>query len=370
MPEPLVLAFHNSDIIKFKKCRRAWDITSDLRQGLKPIVQPQPLSFGTAVHAGFQTYYEPATWDLTKDPVKRQLIIENAITAFKDEVKSAKDRYLQLSGQPSLEEVMLDKYYQDLDLGEGMLRHYFDYVYKHNMDRFTPVAVELGFQVDLWTPEEIATMFPKLPQGTRVVFKGRIDLLLLDEWGEYWIWDHKTTARLKDTMPFLELDEQLGSYNWALQIKNGIKIAGNIYSETLKAYPKPLTLNKSRRLGCLYSVSKSTASTTYEIALAQLKEAGEDLEPYKEFLHWLKEEGPQFVQRTPVYRNQHELADIGNRIRMEVQDMLNDPHIYPNPDMFKCGYCESRQVCIAMNDGSDVDFITKEYFIKEKRTNA
>src|SRR6185295_16380323 len=137
-------------------------------------------------------------------------------------------------------------------------------------------------------------------RSVRIVYRGRLDMLAQDEWGEHWIYDWKTTARMDKLMSFLEVDEQLPSYNWALQNMLGIKIAGNMYAEIYKAYPQPLPENKVVRLGRRFSVNKQNP-TSYDIVVKQLTEAGESLALYEDYLHFLEVEGLEYVKRTTMY---------------------------------------------------------------------
>ena len=365
----LVIAIHTSDRLSFKRCRRRWDVLSDIRRGLKPYEAPRPLDFGTAIHKAMEVFYDPETWDLTLDEATRPLIVENAVKAFVDSMASIKARYLRLSGKEGLEPEQREEYEEDLDLGTGMLRHYFQYVWERKLDRFTPIATEVDFEIDIFTPEEIVEYFPHLPEGTRIVYRGRIDQIVKDMLGQIWQWDHKTTARMRDQQGHLELDEQMGSYNWAMW-RLGIQVTGNIYAEIYKNYPKPLEENKTLRLGRRFSVNKQQP-TSYDMAKAQLEAEGEDLELYEDFLHYLRADGQVYVRRTEVRRNLHELQEMERRIKDEVRDML-DPNlrIYPNPSPFSCDHCPVRQVCLAMNDGSDYQWILDTYFTQEKRNNA
>lgn len=356
-----VIAVHTSDRIAYKKCRRQWDIISDTRQGRKPIETPQPLDFGQAFHAGFAIFYDPKTWHMTLDD-RRPIMVAAAISEAKRTMIGQKARFLMLTGADALEDDKQEEFVKDLDLIEGMFLHYFDYVKRHNMDRFTPVAVELGFEVELDT----------LPDGTRVVYRGRLDCLVKDEWDEYWVYDWKTASQwgFEASIEYLELDEQMGSYNWAVELMLGIKIAGSMYAQVKKAYPQPLPMLARQRMGCNFSTNKQNP-TSYDIALKQLTEAGEPLEPYVDYLNYLKAEGVEYVKRVPVHRNRHELEEMGERIRAETADML-DPYlrVYPSPDPFKCKYCPVRPVCIGMNDGSDIEYLLNTYTVKEERTNA
>jgi hypothetical protein len=365
-----VIKIHTSDRLSFKRCRRRWTWLSDLRTAIKPIEQPRPLSFGTAFHTAMQYYYNPDTWAKVLDPATRPIIIEGAIMAGLEEIKAAKKRYLRLTGMEALDDEDQTKYLEDLELLEGMCRNYFDVVSKKALDEFTPVAVEIGFEVRIYTDEEEQLWFPWLPQGVHIVYCGRVDLLMHDRKGLYWIWDHKSTARMRDNMTALELDEQLGSYNWALEYMLGIAIEGNMYAEIHKSFPQPLPENKHVRLGRRFSIAKNQ-STSYEVAKAQLEAEGEPLELYADFLNWLKVEGTTYVRRTAVRRNRHELMEMHERIKMEVRDMLNpDLLIYPSPSPFSCDNCPCRMPCLATNDGSDPQWILDTYFVKEKRSNA
>jgi hypothetical protein len=341
--------------------------------GRKPIEAPRPLEFGQASHAGFAAFYQPATWEMTLDD-RRPLMVAAAVAAFKQSMISTKARFLELTGADALEDKAQEEFLEDMDLGPGMLMHYFDYVQRHNLDRFRPITVEASFEVDIFTPAEIAYYFPELlaahPEGVRIVYRGRLDALVEDEWGEYWIVDWKTTARMRDNMAFLEVDEQLPSYNWAMEHILGIKIAGNMYAEIYKAYPQLLPENKVVRLGRRFSVNKQNP-TSHDIVVAQLTAEGEPLELYEDYLNFLLAEGITYVRRTPMHRNRHELREMGERIKMEVREQLNpDLLIYPSPSPFKCDGCPVRPVCIGMNDGSDVQYILNTYTTKEMRTNA
>lgn len=376
-----IIPIHTSDIIGFKKCRRRWDMLSDLRMGRKPIEAPRPLDFGQAFHAGMAVFYDPKTWAMTLDE-RRPIMVAAAVTAFKNTLKGQKQRYLRLMNAEALEDDAQTEYLEDLKLGEDMLAHYFDYVASHGLDDFEPLAVELGFEVALYGPDQVAKRFRRVHQealaegysGAMIVYRGRVDALVKDTHGRVWVVDWKTTVRL-EPMANLELDEQLGSYNWALELQLGIKIAGNIYAEIYKGAPAPPARLKNARLGRIFSTSK-TQTTSYDLMMASLEEAHEPVELYEDYLTFLKHEGLQYVRRTETARNRHELAEMDRRILNEAADMLRDDlYIYPSPDLyatgaFSCRSCPVKAVCIGMNDGSDWEDILNTYTTKETRTNG
>jgi hypothetical protein len=330
-----VIPIHTSDRITFKQCRRKWDLSSRIRQNLKPKQPAKALEFGTAIHAALEVYYEPQLWR-----ADREVVQQCTLARFIEVTKEHKAARGELS-----EEDRID--FEDrMDLGLGMLRHYFQWAPAH--DKFIPVLVEAKFEVPI--------------TGHDAMYRGRMDLLIEDFDDRYWIVDHKTTARMEDELPFLELDEQCGSYAWAMQEQLGIKVAGVIYNELFKGYPQPPAMNNSQRQGRWFSVNRQQ-NTSYEMVMQTLTEANEPIQLYTDYLNFLQADGKTYFKRTQVHRSQEELENLGKQISMETSDML-DPQIriYPNPNKFSCRFCDYRLPCMAINDGSDVEWILKENY--------
>lgn len=343
-----------SDRLSFKGCRRRWNWVSDNREGWKPISIAPALAFGSDIHIGLETYYEPTTWS-----VPREQILPLTISAFLTSMKDRKLLYLKTTKRESLDDAEQEEYLETQELGKGMLTGYAKWAPKH--DDFKVVATELKFEVPLFTYYDIDCVKEEL----EVIYQGQIDLLVQDSDGRYWIVDHKTTSRWEDNMAFLEMDEQMGSYQWALQEALGIKIAGSIYNELYKAYPKPLEPLSRSYKGRRFSTDQRHP-TSYEIAKRQLSEAGEDLSLYQDYLNNLKEIGDgRYFRRQQIHRTQAELRNLADNIRDEVMDML-DPNLrcYPSPGRFTCGGCAFREPCMAMNEGRDYEWILNEQFIK------
>jgi hypothetical protein len=358
---------HTSDRLSFKGCRERWNFLSDIRMGYKPIETPRPFEFGSAFHSAMQWRYNPPTWHLRKTPH----LLEGSIQAFRNSMADSKKRYLRLKQMEALDPEDQEKYLVDLDLGEGMLRHYFEWVELKGFDDYiTPIGVEIGFSVPIFDSlEEQDDLLPHM-RGFVIVYRGRIDLIVIDQDGRLWILDHKTASRFRDNLGHLEMDEQLGSYNWGFERQTGRAVAGNIYSEVYKAYPVPPTENSTVRLGRRFSVNKNQA-TSYEVYKQHLIANNEPLELYEDFLNYLKLEAHPYVRRTQVHRSQTELRLLHERIKAETLDMF-DPglRIYPHPGPFKCEWCPMRPPCLAKMEGQDFQWILDTNYVKEKRTNA
>jgi hypothetical protein len=156
----------------------------------------------------------------------------------------------------------------------------------------------------------------------------------------------------------------MGSYQWALEQQLGIPIAGSVYNELYKGMPQPPAMNKVQRQGRWFSVNKMQ-DTSYALYLQTLLEYNEPIELYKDILEHLRVSGKQWFRRTQIHRSPNEMRELGERITMEAQDMI-DPNIklYPNPSRFSCKWCPFRTPCIMMNDGSDVEWILNEQYVK------
>lgn len=356
-----------SDRGQFKGCRQAWDWGSKIRQNYEWKGVPSYLEFGTAIHMGAQIYYEPSTWTMD-----RQVIEGLAVVGFVDNYKAARTAYLRHANRESLDDLMQEEWEKQLELGKGMLHGYFEYA--KNNDRFTPRFVEVEFEVPIPVPPGLV-----LPpgfenrdghlwfQGEQVWYQGRIDLMVEDPDGHLWLVDHKTAGQMReDVLTFLELDEQMGSYCWAIQEMLGVRVAGAIYNELYKGVPEPPPENKTLRLGRMYSVSKSQ-DTSYELYKATVSEGDSKAYAqglYDDILQYFKAEGNKYFRRTQVHRSPTELKNLGYRICLEAIDMLNDPLIYPNPTRFRCGNCVFRGPCLAKNDGSDFQWMLNDMYTK------
>lgn len=328
-----------------------------MHRNLVPLRGAKPLEFGTDWHEGMAVLYDPATWSLVMSLKTRKAILESVRQTFIQANAKHRAKYADDTGYVNID-VEAD-FKEREELGLGMLDAYFDW--QIGIDEFTPTHVEIDFEVPILTPD--GGEYHCECHGWPVVYQGRIDSIVQDKFGWYWILEHKTAAQMGPT-EHLQLDEQTGSYSWALMQMLGLRVQGVIYNQAVKKVPHaPLELLRPQK-GRNYSVNKQQ-DTTYEIAVSTLSKAGEDLThpDYVNFLEYLKLQGNKFFRRTQVHRNLHELEDQGKRIFWEARDMLNPDTVpYPNPSQFHCMWCAFRQPCIAMNDGSDYEFLLEEEY--------
>jgi hypothetical protein len=381
----LVHETHTSERRAFRGCRRRWHWI--FRESYYPRITAKPLEFGAAYHEGMEVFYNPETWDWPRD-VRTAL----AIKAFVDKCHSQKVKTLEASGQYSLDEEVEEDYCERVELGKGMIDYYCNQISPREDKGWKPVRVEVEFIVDIphpetgetiwctcdvcwekWikkqckgsTPEE-ATRDRSHWKGLPVVYAGRLDVLAQDEYGGLWIIDWKTARSIPEKYQFLYLDDQVGSYPWALR-RLGLNVQGFIYHAQRKGFPQPPKMNKQRRLGCWYSVNKNQ-DVDYETYLATIQEHDHDAWKdghYDEMLRFLKEEGIVYFARHQIHKTDEELAEIERNIGLEALDMINpDLRIYPSPGRFACDFCAFQAPCIEMNARGDYQYALDTMFEK------
>lgn len=388
----LVHEIHTSERRSFRACRRRWDWL--FHQSYYPKVTAKPLEFGVAYHAAMEVLYNPDTWGWDRD-----VLLASALKKFVDTCEAQKAKALLETGHLYLDGEVEEDYEERVELGKGMIKYYWQHVAPKVDIGWKPVKVEIGFMVpiinpdtgeDLWCTCDLCFekwwkyVEEKMPaeekkfatkegeragfEGLPVVYAGRLDMLAQDEKGNYWIFDWKTARSIAENYEFLYLDDQIGSYVWALS-KIGIHVKGFVYHEQRKGYPLPPKQNKQRRLGCLFSVAKNQ-DTDYDFYLRTVME--QDKEAYEsgcydDMLAFLKEEGIVYFDRHMIPKSYEELREIELNIGHEAMDMLNESlRIYPSPGRFGCNFCAFRQPCMEKNARGDYMYALETMFEKRE----
>ena len=353
-----------------------------------PKVTPPPLEFGVAFHSAMEEFYNPQLWH--HDNIVRQGL---ALVRFKQVCDQQLKEYTRLNGEPEIS--VLDEYKERVVLGLNMIRYYTAHVSPFTDVGFTPIEVEVAFEVPITSPEgeqlyckctecwgKWTSFLVKRDNGTinvdhdkweglPVTYGGRLDMLAKDELGRYWIYDWKTTSRILDEdaeASFLSLDDQISSYVWALRFL-GLPVAGFVYVEIKKAYPTtPKELSRIIK-GRRFSTDKQMMTTVdvYRNFVAEHDSLAYAEGVYDEYLGWLKREGPKFHQRHQIHKNDHEIDEVAKNIWLEAQDILGNPRIYPQPGRFSCTTCLYRQPCIGQNQGEDYRYTLETLFEKREK---
>lgn len=195
-----------SDRQAFKRCRRAWDLGSRLRQAWEPDSPPPEADVAAAVRAALAVWYFPGMWAW-----ERAIVRPLALEAYHRLAAG----WPSTAGGPAAE-------------GERLLGRYFDWA--PTVDRFTPLRVESDFQVAIPDPADPVRALVAT-DGSAVHYAGRIQLLVADEADARWLVVHRVGPGWA-APDELVLDERgaAGCWAWA-QCFLGNEITGVIYNE-------------------------------------------------------------------------------------------------------------------------------------------
>lgn len=372
---------HVSELRSYRGCRlrHHWLFT----ENRQPIVTATPLEFGVAFHRAMEVMYDPKTWHLDK-----YALGVRAETAFIEKCKEQRANFLRLTDKYGLSDEEEKNYEESIALGVSMIQAYArNYLPQGEL---TPIAVEAKFAVPV-TDEQGNQLYCKcercwekysavrrasghpdafapfhLWKGLPVYYEGRVDAIMQDLHGGYWILDWKTTQRMmnEDSDVILEIDDQVASYCWAIRVAMGLNIRGFMYVELRKGTSDAPVEMKVVRLGRKFSVSKQNPPE-YEA----FKEAVMAKDPaaykgglYDKYLEWLKSEGPKAVQVHKIYKPPQTLASVGWNIYLQTEEMISHPAIYPNPGRYTCGWCKFQGPCIDRTAGRDYQYALETMF--------
>lgn len=412
----LTHSVHNSSAKSFMGCRRRYDYIHNMYY--YPLTTPKPLEFGVAFHAAMEKLYDPLTWG------DKTLRMSLALGMFTQTIDKQYLDFTRKNPEKVNAETKAD-YDERKELGVSMLKYYVRQVADLADEGLTPVKVEIEFEVPITGPKG-ETLWCKCPRcwqkfvehhtdpalvakasadkssqwwythtvvtgtkdgipgntygetnvrwlywkGLPVTLGGRLDALMKDQYGRYWIYDWKTAARMSTTEDFLFVEQQITWYLWALW-SIGIPVAGFIYAEIRKASmdePEPL---KNPYRGRLFSTNRQNA-TTYSIfhtAVSERDPIALQAGLYDEYLEYLQgPEGPKFHERHQIGRTETELRNAGRDI-YNIAAEMTDPNvrIYPNGGKWNCGNCAFYDPCVGQNRGEDYLYTLETLFEKKPR---
>jgi hypothetical protein len=375
---------HVSELRSYRACRLRWHWLFE--ENRQPLVTATPLEFGVAFHYAMQVMYNPDTWHLDK-----YALGVRAETAFIQKCKEQRANFIRVTEKYGLSDEEEKDYEESMALGVGMIQWYA----KNHLPQgeFTPVAVEAKFAVPVLDEygrqlrcacrrckAKIRTLTDsQLHQlaidsqndgynehALPVFYEGRIDAMMRDQFGGYWILDWKTTMRMmsEDSDVIFETDDQIASYCWAFRVAMKLNIRGFIYVELRKGFPEPPVAMKVTRLGRKFSVSKN-ASTDWRLFEQTVR--SRDSEAYQaglytEYIDWLRTEGIKFIQVHRIHRPPQTLDNIGHNIFLQAEEMTRGPVIYPSPGRFTCSWCAFQGPCIDRTGGRDFQYAIDTMF--------
>jgi PD-(D/E)XK nuclease superfamily len=363
---------YGSVVKSFQTCRLKYHW--QFLQGYSPIVTAEALEFGSAFHAGMEALFDPYTWDMPLIEAYRR-----AKAVFVGRCEQQRQRYLSMIEAYQLDPQQEVDVTNRIELGCGMLRKVARTV---DRKKYRPASVEeeafaqvvdekdepLFCQCDECWKKYMAA-WPGAPLldhryareawvGLPVFYGVRIDAVLVDQDGGYWIVDWKSASQLLQDPLILELDGQIASYGWALIQSLNLDFKGFHYVQIRKDVAHPPKLLLHPRLGRWYSTAKNQrtdfliASTTFKKGDPEAYEAG----LYSEYLEYLRTDGPKFIMWHTVYKTDRQLKTIGNDLYMAIADMLDNPKIYAESG-FHCRFCAFQLPCLERQSGEDYQYL-------------
>ena len=332
--------FTPADREAFKRCRRQWDLGARERQNYEPVQPDAASGLELAVRDALAVYYFPGMWDW-----QRSVVLPLVLRGF-----------ARAAGRgPPAGRVALAA-------GQALLRRYFEWAPR--VDRFSPVQVELRFEVNLPDPAD-GDRELVLADGRPIRYQGRVDLLASDEHDRYWVVAHRVVDRFA-AADDLQLDEELVAACWAVERSYpGMRIAGTVHNELLRPANPPVGMDQPPSEAAPSRLRRlRRAAQPHERGLPQHEASGGGRSlPYARRTARAGRAGPAGVdrqgagefRRTRIPRDPAELAAMGARLAAEALEMV-DPglRLYPSPAPEHCGSCRFVAPCLAMERGGDV----------------
>lgn len=322
MTDEVRVNFNQSRIKTFARCPKEYEYK--YIQLLAPKMRVRPLFLGSWIHSCLESHYRDGDWKLGHAPYVAQW---NGL--FEEEQLSLRKRGKSL-GPP---------------FPELVTRIMQSYLWYYRNEGYKPVMVEQILEVP--TPLKIG--------NKRFVFKGRLDLVMQDEEGHNWLWDHKTASTIPQPTAFHAMDPQLMLYPWAAKEQYGIEISGIIYNYVGSKAPSIPKLNKDG------SLSKRKVKTDYPTLFKFLKRSGYDP---NDFAHILKPmaKRSEFLRR---YRMPRE-AVVTKEVLLDVLSVvkrIDETKRFTRTITRDCVRCSYIDLCRAELNGFNTEGMRKDRFV-------
>ena len=370
------IALHTHDRLAYKRCRRKWNLSSPFGRHLKPKaalhgVNPH-LWFGTGIHFAMEDYHG---YDRFEDPV---MAFHTYVDSHEpEELPDEKDDLVELGTQ------MLDHYKdweekfanwqtvwrEDRPLVEMQFSLVLDDLCHYKIKDFDGEEKRY-FRVEdtnVWRTSENDALDEVLlkeygAEYVQIVYHGTLDRVVKDIHGDLWILDYKT-AKSYDGQK-LSLDPQISAYCWAAEQWLGMEIKGMLYVQMIKKAPSPGRITQQ---GVSADKRQVTTHKMYRETLIDYY-GSVDKAPKKniDFLNDLAdrelENGDPFIRFDFVEKNEASKVNTYYNILAEGKEML-DPNLplYPNPTRDCAWDCPFREVCLAMEEDGDYEFMLEEF---------
>lgn len=205
-----------SDRESFRRCRRQWHLQARMRRNLTPAAPPAGPDRPAALRAALSVYYFPGLWDW-----------DRAITM--PLVRQGLDRELARQQERGACAPRAPGWPQAQAALQHLLGRYA--AWAPGADTFSPVLIDADFEVQVPDPARPGGGLTGA-DAQPVRFRGRIQMLAVDEHDAYWLVRHALrTAGWPDTSELAAAEDALAdAWAWE-QFYPGLSIAGTIHNE-------------------------------------------------------------------------------------------------------------------------------------------
>jgi hypothetical protein len=198
-----------------------------------------------------------------------------------------------------------------------------------------------------WTVLDVEKRFGVRIPRTGVVLLGYMDAVIQEPDGSVWLAEFKFPKSRFRSPDDLELDGQIGAYQWAAR-RLGYNVVGTKFIQVLAKDPTTPKMNKDG------SLSRAAITCDWDTYAACVQAAG--LNPLDYLDMRAKLSGVQLQVETLLYRPDREIERFGRDLQQRVLEMRRKTkRIYRNENVFNCGMCQFREPCVEVMKGGDVE---------------
>jgi hypothetical protein len=352
---PWTFIIRPREMRKFRRCRREWDLGSQVRQRYAQKLPSMEWAYDKAIRDALAVYYFPAM-----DDWNRAIVRPLTLKGFDRSMRESRANHEKWEPLTPEEEKSFE---EQLVLGQAMLTNYF--VWAAALDDFDSIFADH----DIWAPipdpaspiHDLGTL-----DGRPMRYMGRMDQLIADPDDELWVVEHRVVrGEWTDNNELIE-DEVLRSHCWHTQIAYPqMLIAGTIINELrvdgqLDAPPVSEFVERDQRtmIGSRH-VNTRRSPLTMEPAATPATRSAATAQDYVT----LQQDNGLF-RRTVIRRNQDTLKETGVRVAEDGMQ-VRDPDLTVEPTFGDhCAQCEFKAPCDAMEAGGDWQAILTENFFQ------
>jgi hypothetical protein len=355
----MVVVVTQPDREAFRRCRRQWDLQARMRRALEPAAGPPGPDPAAALRAALAVYYFPGMWDWD-----RAVTIPLVHQGFDRDLARQRERGAAASPAAA--------WPQTAAAGHDLIGRYLGWA--PGIDRFAPVLIDADYEVQVPDPVRSGAGLTG-PDGQPVRFRGRIDMLAVDEHDAYWLVRHQVVTGDSPPARDLTASEPTLADAWAWQqFYPGLSVTGTIYNELRLAGgpPGPGDHPPARKIRRQFRRRIFRAQRSRPAPLVRQHEpsgGGRSIPQHRRLYAVAREpavarEIEQVAsgefRRTWVRHSPATIAAAGNRLAADTAAMLAAPgSAPPNPSDANCRPCAFLAPCLAMRAGRDSEFLLR-----------